>query len=526
MARDTRFNADARNALKRGVDKLVDAVKVTLGPKGRNVVIGVDYGMPIVTKDGVTVAKNIDIKDPLEAIGANLVRSVASKTADIAGDGTTTASVLAQAIITNGMKLIESGADAQSLRKGLEIGADAVVASIKEQAREVKDDDIEKIASISANDKELGEIIAEAVHAVGRDGVITIEDGQTFGVELELTEGMRFSKGFATPHVMTNPDRMEAVLDDVAVMVTDHKIVNLQQILPLLQDIAKKGKKELVIIADDFEGDVLPAIVVNKMQGSFVIIPIKAPDFGENKKAILGDIAVITGAELVTSEKGMSLETTTVGHLGHAKRVIAKNDETVIIGGGGSEEAINQRVDVMRKFISETDSEFDKERTQTRLAKMIGKVGVLKVGAATEADMTEKKYRVEDAVEATKAALDEGIVPGGGVALLKAAEAIVDDKDMTGEAFGLRILKEALEAPMRQIVDNAGGDSSVILADVKKHTGNYGYNAATGEFEKDMVKAGIIDPAKVSRTAIQNAVSAAIMLLTTEAAIFKILDES
>lgn len=524
MAKQITFHEDARKKIKEGVDKLANAVKVTLGPTGRNVIIDRGFGAPMVTKDGVSVAKEIELADKLENLGATLVKEVASKTNDVAGDGTTTATVLAQAIVEDGLRVVSAGADAQALRRGLEKGAEAIVAGIKAIAKPVEGDAIKQVASVSANDPELGSMIAEIMAKVGKDGVITVEEGNSFGIETVVVEGMQFDKGYISHYMVTNTERMEAEYQDVPVLITDQKISSIQDLLPLLENLARAGKKELVIIADDVDGDALTTIVLNKLRGAFNILAVKAPAYGDRRKAMLDDIAIITGGVMVTPEKGMKLETAGTDVLGRARRVIASKDATTIVEGAGSKEVIAERVAQLKAQLESTDSDFDKEKLRERMAKLSGGVGVVRVGAASEVEMKEKKHRIEDAVAATKAAIEEGIVAGGGVALLRAKESLKTLSLLGDEKLGADILDRALEAPLRQIAANAGKEGGIIVEHVKKESGNMGWNAMTGEII-DMVAAGIIDPAKVTRSALQNAVSVAIMILTTEAAITELPKE-
>ncbi len=527
MAKTITFHEDSRKALKAGIDVLANAVKVTLGPKGRNVIIDRGYGAPLVTKDGVTVAKEIELEDRVQNLGAELVKEVASKTADVAGDGTTTATVLAQALVEEGLKLVTAGIDPQALRRGMEKAALKVVEEVKALSQPVTGDAIQQVASISANDPDIGAVIAEAMGKVGENGVITIEEGQSFGVEVEVVEGFQFDKGYIAPYMITNSERMEAEYHDVPVLVTDMKVSSVQDLLPVLEGIAGSGKKDLVLIADDVDGEALTTLVLNKLRGAFNTLAIKAPAFGDRKKEILRDIAIATGATLVSEETGMKLEAVTLAHLGRARRVISTKDTTTIIEGAGEKADVEARVAQIKQQIDQSSSDFDREKLQERLAKLSGGVAVIKVGAASEVEMKEKKHRIEDAVAATKAAVEEGIVPGGGVALIraqKALEALHDSlqKDQKIEALGVKIVRDAIEVPLRQIAENAGEKGDVIVANVQAKTGSYGFNAATGMNEEDMVAAGIIDPAKVTRSAVQNAVSIAVMVLTTEAAITEI----
>ncbi|MBU0613923.1 chaperonin GroEL [Patescibacteria group bacterium] len=525
MAKDIQFNEDARKKLKSGVDKLANAVKVTLGPKGRNVIIERSYGSPMVTKDGVSVAKEIELDDRMENLGAELVKEVASKTNDVAGDGTTTATVLAQSMVEEGMKLVTSGIDPQALRRGIENATQKAVESIKELSRPVSGSDIKQVASISANDSAIGEVIARAMEKVGKDGVITIEEGQSFGIEVEVAQGLQFDKGYLAPYMVTNPDRMEAEYEDVPILITDSKISSVQTLVPILEAIAETGKKDLVIIADDVDGEALTTLVVNKLRGAFNTLAIKAPAFGDRKKAMLEDIAIATGATVISEERGLKLENAEQSHLGRARKVISTKDNTTIVDGAGNAEALQSRVAQIRKEIELSTSDFEKEKLQERLAKLAGGVAVIKVGAASEVEMKEKKHRIEDAVSATKAAIEEGIVPGGGVALLRVKRSLqnlIDATENRHEKLGIGIVAKAVEEPMRQIANNAGAKGDVIVERVMGMEGSYGFNAQTGKDENDMVAAGIIDPAKVTRSALQNASSIAVMIITTEAAIVEI----
>jgi len=514
-----KFNEDARAALKRGVDKLANAVKVTLGPKGRNVVLERGYGAPTVTKDGVTVAKEIELEDKFENLGAEMVKEVASKTNDVAGDGTTTATVLAQAIIAEGLRNVTAGTNPQALRRGIEKGVEKVVKEIQENiASPIKGDEIEQVASISANDAEIGKTIAEAMKKVGENGVITVEEGQSFGIDVETTEGMQFDKGYVSHYMVTNPERMEAEYQDAHILITDKKISSIQDILPLMEKVAQTGRKELVIIAEDVDGEALPTLVLNKLRGTFQTLAIKAPGFGDRRKAMLEDIAILTGGKVITEELGLKLETMELGDLGRANKIVTTKENTTIVGGHGDKKALDERVATLRTQLKQTDSDFEKEKLQERIAKLSGGVAVIKVGAATETEMKEKKHRIEDAVAATKAAIEEGIVPGGGVALIRALSALEHVKTDGDERVGVDILRRALEEPLRMIAQNAGKDGSVVVEHVKNEKGSHGYNAATDTYE-DLAKAGVIDPAKVTRSALQNAASIAIMVITTEAAV-------
>jgi chaperonin GroEL len=519
MAKQIIYNEEARQALLRGVNALANVVRVTLGPKGRNVVLDKGYGAPTITKDGVTVAKEVELEDKFENAGVELVKEVASKTNDDVGDGTTTATVLAQAIVREGMKNVTAGANPVALKRGLDKCTAAIVVELKEKiARPVDENEIANVASISANDKEIGQKISEAMHAVGRDGVITVEESQSFGMSIETVAGMRFDKGYVSHYMVTNPERMEAEYKDPYILITDKKISSVHDILPLLEKVAQSGKKDIVIIAEEVEGEALATFVVNKLRGTFNVLAVKAPGFGDRRKEMLQDIAILTGGRVITEEVGLKLENASMEDLGTARKVISTKDNTTVVEGGGKEGEVKDRVSQIKKMIELTDSEFDREKLQERLAKLAGGVAVIKVGAATETEMKEVKHRIEDAVGATKAAVEEGVVPGGGVALIRAMKVLEGLQLDAEEIVAVSILRRALEEPLRQIAINAGTDGAVIAEEIKKHEGSYGYNAATGIYE-DMFKAGIIDPAKVTRTALQNAVSIAGMFLTTEAVI-------
>lgn len=520
MAKQIKFSDDARHALVRGVNMLANTVKVTLGPKGRNVVLDRGFGTPTITKDGVTVAKEIELDDKFENIGAELVKEVASKTNDVAGDGTTTATVLAQAIVQEGMKNVTAGANPVALNRGLHKGAEAIVKMLTEKiSKPVEEDEIANVAAISANDPEIGKKIAEALKEVGKDGVVTVEESQSFGMEIETVKGMRFDKGYVSPYMITNSDRMEAEYQNVPILITDKKISSVEDILPVLEKVAESGRKELVIIAEDVEGQALATFVVNKLRGTFHVLAVKAPGFGDRRKEMLQDIAVLTGGRVISEDIGLKLENATLTDLGQARKVIATKEYTTIVEGKGDEGAVKDRVAQIRTLIEQTDSEFDREKLQERLAKLAGGVAVIKVGAATETEMKEIKHRIEDAVGATKAAIEEGVVAGGGVALIRAAKALDELNLLDEEMVAVKILRRALEAPLRTIADNAGQDGAIIVERVNKASGNFGFNAATGADEPDMIVAGIIDPTKVTRFALQNAVSIAGMFLTTEAVI-------
>ncbi len=523
MAKDIQYDEICRDGLKAGVNKLANAVKVTLGPKGRNVVIDKGYGSPVITKDGVTVAKEVNLSNKIENVGAEIIKEVASKTNDVAGDGTTTATVLAQAIVNEGLKMVAAGANPLSLKRGIDKGVEAIIDNIKHTLSKPISTLEEKaqVASISANDKEIGQIIAEAMDEVGDNGVVTVEESQTFGIDKEKVEGMQFDKGYVSAYMMTNPDRMEAEYRDPMILITDKKISAISDIVPLLEKVAQTGKKELVIIAEDVDGEALATLVVNKLRGTFHTLAIKAPGFGDRRKEMLEDIAVLTGGRVITEEVGLKLDHVELADLGRAAKVKATKDNTTIIEGKGEKAKIDDRINQIKTLIDRTDSDFDREKLAERLAKLSGGVAVLKVGAATETEMEEKKHRIEDALSATKAAVAEGIVAGGGTALVRSI-AVLDHVTVTDEEkIGLNILRRALEEPVRQIAQNAGYEGSVVIEAVKNHSGNEGFNALTNTYE-DLVKAGIIDPTKVTRSALENAASAASMLLTTEAVITEI----
>ncbi len=522
MPKQILFGDDARQSLVAGVDKLANAVKVTLGPKGRNVVLDKGYGSPTITKDGVSVAKEIELEDKNEEIGASLVKEVASKTNDDVGDGTTTATVLAQAIVRAGMRFVANGVNPVALNRGLHKGAEAIVEYIKTNvAKPVKDDEIANVAAISANDREIGEKIAAAMREVGKDGVITVEESQSFGMEIETVKGMRFDKGYISPYMVTNAEGMEASLNDPYILITDRKISSVEDILPILEAVAQTGRKELAVIAEEVDGQALATLVVNKLRGAFTVVAVKAPGFGDRRKEMLQDIAVLTGGRVITEDVGLKLANTKLEDLGRARKFVATKENTTIVEGAGEESAVKDRVSQIKKLINMTDSDFDREKLQERLAKLAGGVAVIRVGAATETEMKEVKHRIEDAVGATKAAVEEGVVPGGGVALIRAMKALDGLTLNTEESVAIDILRAALEEPVRQIAKNAGFEGAVVVDTIRKSSGNEGFNAATGEYE-DMVKAGIIDPAKVTRSALENAVSIAGMILTTEAVVSEI----
>jgi len=510
------FDEVARRGLEAGMNKLADAVRITLGPKGRNVVLDKKWGAPTITNDGVSIAKEIELEDPYERIGAELVKEVAKKTDDVAGDGTTTATVLAWAMVREGLRNVAAGANPMSLKRGIEAGIEAAVGSIKELAKEVDSkSQIAQVASISSADEEIGAMISEAIDKVGKDGVITVEESQTFGMEMDLVEGMRFDKGYISPYFVTDTDRMEAVIEDAYILLVGGKITAVRDLLPVLEKVMQGGH-QLVIIAEDIEGEALATLVVNKIRGTFKSVAVKAPGFGDRRKAMLQDIAILTGGQVISEEVGLKLENATIDLLGRAKKVVVTKDDTTIIEGAGPDADIKGRISQIKAEIENTDSDYDREKLQERLAKLSGGVAILKVGAATEVELKEKKHRIEDAVSTTKAAIEEGVVPGGGVALLRAQEAVlkVADSLKGDEATGARLVAKSLEAPLKQIAENAGLEGGVVVEKVKDLKGNEGFNAATGVYE-DLVKIGIIDAAKVTRSALQNAGSIAALFLTT-----------
>jgi chaperonin GroEL len=516
MAKILEFNTAAREKLKKGVDKLADAVKVTLGPKGRNVVLDKKFGSPTVTKDGVTVAKEIDLEDPFENMGAQMVKEVASKTSDVAGDGTTTATVLAQAIYREGLKNVTAGSNPMALKRGIEKAVQIVIEEIKKLSRPLPGKtEIAQVGSISANnDKAIGNLIADAMEKVGKDGVITVEEAKTTATTLEVVEGMQFDRGFLSPYFITNPDSMEAILEEPLILIHDKKISGMKDLLPVLEKVAQLGKT-LLIIAEEVEGEALATLVVNKLRGTLKVCAVKAPGFGDRRKAMLEDIAILTDGKVIAEELGLKLENTSVSDLGKAKRITIDKDNTTIVEGGGKSADIKGRVNSIRKQIEETTSDYDKEKLQERLAKLAGGVAVINVGAATETEMKEKKARVEDALHATRAAVEEGIIPGGGVALLRALPALDKLKLEGDEAIGVTIIKKALEEPIRLIVENSGVEGSIVVNRVKEEKGAFGYNAETGNYE-DLMASGVIDPTKVARIALENAASIASLLVTTE----------
>ena len=522
--KELKYAEDARKALEGGVDAVANAVKVTLGPKGRYVVLDKKFGAPTITNDGVTIAREIEVEDVFQNQGAQLVREVATATNDVAGDGTTTATVLAQAMVHAGMKNVAAGANPLGLKRGIEKAVDDVVKNIEKQSTEISGkDQIARVATISAGDEEIGDVIADAIEKVGKDGVVNVEEGQTFGMDLEFTEGMQFDKGYISPYMVTDQERMEAVLEDPYILIANQKIGSVRDLLPVLEQTMQSGRPFL-ILSEDVEGESLATLVVNKLRGTFTGVAVKAPGFGDRRKRMLEDIAILTGGEVITEEMGLKLENTQISQLGRARRVVVAKDTTTIVDGAGSSDAIKGRINQIKTEIENTDSDFDKEKLQERLAKLSGGVAVVKVGAATETEMKEKKHRVEDALQATRAALEEGIVPGGGVALLVAQKAIhLDQFEDEDEKTGAKIVLRALEEPLRQIAHNGGLEGSVVVSDVRRGKKGQGLNAATGEIV-DLVKEGIIDPAMVTRSALQNAASIAKNILTTEAIVAEIAD--
>ncbi|MEU5949251.1 chaperonin GroEL [Micromonospora sp. NPDC047465] len=519
MAKMIAFDEEARRGLERGMNQLADAVKVTLGPKGRNVVLEKKWGAPTITNDGVSIAKEIELEDPYEKIGAELVKEVAKKTDDVAGDGTTTATVLAQALVREGLRNVAAGANPMALKRGIEAAVASVSEELSKLAKDVETkEQIASTASISAGDSTVGEIIAEAMDKVGKEGVITVEESNTFGLELELTEGMRFDKGYISAYFMTDPERMEAVFDDPYLLIVNSKISSVKDLLPILEKVMQSGKP-LLIIAEDIEGEALATLVVNKVRGTFKSVAVKAPGFGDRRKAMLADIAILTGGQVISEEVGLKLDAVGLDMLGRARKVVVTKDETTIVDGAGDAEQIQGRVNQIRAEIDKSDSDYDREKLQERLAKLAGGVAVIKVGAATEVELKERKHRIEDAVRNAKAAVEEGIVPGGGVALVQAGKTAFDKLDLTGdEATGAQIVKIALDAPLRQIAVNAGLEGGVVVEHVRNIEPGHGLNAANGEYV-DLLAAGIIDPAKVTRSALQNASSIAALFLTTEAVV-------
>ncbi len=532
MAKKIIFGEDVKKALQRGVDTVADAVKVTLGPRGRNVILDKSYGGPVITNDGYTIAKEIELKDRFENMGAEIIKEVANKTNELAGDGTTTATVLTQALVREGLRQTTMGLNAMAVRNGMEHASADVVEALKAQATKISDiSEIKQVATVSAESAEIGEKIAEAIDKVGKDGVVTVEEGQSFGIETEFTEGMEFDRGYVSPYMVTNSERMESEYKDAQILITDKRISSVQEILPLLEKIAQTGKKELVIIADDIEGEALTTFVVNKLKGGFSVLGIKAPGYGDRKKEVLQDIAILTGGQMISEELGLKLEEAELSDLGKADRIVSTKDNTTIVGGAGDKTAIDERISALRAQLETTTSKFDKEKIEERMAKLGGGVGVIRVGAATETEMKYLKLKIEDAVNATKAAIEEGIVSGGGTSLAKAAATVEanmsERKDLTREEMvGYSIVIKALDVPLRQIVDNTGRDEgAVIVEKVKSFGGNSGYDAVKGEMVEDMIKAGIIDPVKVERSCVENAVSAAGILLTSECAVADDPDE-
>ncbi len=523
--KELKYASDARKALELGVDAVADAVKVTLGPKGRYVVLDKKFGAPTITNDGVTIAREIEVEDVFQNQGAQLVREVATATNDVAGDGTTTATVLAQAIVRQGLKNVAAGANPLALKRGIEKAVDQVVKNIETQSKEISGkDQIARVATISAGDEEIGDVIADAIDKVGKDGVVNVEEGQTFGMDLEFTEGMQFDKGYISPYMVTDQDRMEATLEDPYILIANQKIGSVRDLLPVLEQTIQSGKP-LLIIAEDVEGESLATLVVNKLRGTFTGVAVKAPGFGDRRKRMLEDIAILTGGEVITEEMGLKLENTQISQLGRARRVVVAKDTTTLVDGAGDADAIKGRINQIKTEIENTDSDFDREKLQERLAKLSGGVAVVKVGAATETEMKEKKHRVEDALQATRAALEEGIVPGGGVALLTAQQALdIDAIEDPDEKTGAKIVYRALEEPMRQIAENAGMEGSVVVNDVRRAKKGHGLNAANGEIV-DLIAEGIIDPAMVTRSALQNAASIAKNILTTEAIVAEVPDK-
>jgi chaperonin GroEL len=520
MSKILKFDEAARRGLEAGVNKLADTVKVTLGPKGRNVVIDKKFGAPTITNDGVTIAREVELEDPFENMGAQLVKEVATKTNDVAGDGTTTATVLAQALIHEGLRNVAAGASPMALKRGIEKAVEAAVGAIQKQAKEIDSrHEIAQVASISAADASIGEVLAEAIDKVGKDGTVTVEESNTFGLELEFTEGMQFDKGYLSPYFVTDPERQEAILEEPLILIANQKISAVHDLVPVLEKVMQTGKP-LLLIAEDVEGEALATLVVNKIRGTFTSLAVKAPGFGDRRKAMLQDLAVLTGAQVISEEIGLKLENATIDLLGTARRVIVTKDDTTVVDGGGNQEEVKGRIAQIKREIEDTDSDWDREKLQERLAKLAGGVAVVRVGAATEVELKEKKHRIEDALSATRAAIEEGIVAGGGVALVRSRAAVEKlAKSLDGdEATGARIVAHALDEPLKWIAINAGLEGAVVVRQVESESGAVGLNASTGNFE-DLVKAGVIDPAKVTRSALQNAASVAALLLTTEAVV-------
>lgn len=525
MAKTLIFGEKARQGLKRGVDKLANAVRVTLGPRGFNVVLDKGFGVPTITNDGVTIAKEIDLKDKLENIGAEIVKEVATKTNDVAGDGTTTATILAQAMITEGLKRVSTGLNPVDIKRGMEKAVAKVIEGLQKIAKPIAGkEEIAQVATISAQDEEVGNLIAEIIETVGKDGVVTVEESQTFGLSKDIVEGLQFDRGYISPYMITNPERMEATYNNPRILITDKKISSITDILPLLETLAKSGHKELVIIADDVEGEALSTLILNKLRGIFNSLAIKAPGFGDRKKEMLEDIAIVTGGEFISEERGMKLDNVTLEQLGEAHKLVATKEHTTIIGGKGKKEEIEKRIKQIRAQMEATSSEFDRDKFKERLAKLSGGIAVIKVGAATEVEQKEKQLRIEDAISATRAAVEEGIVPGGGVALVRAGEALKELRLDGDEQIGHAIVLKALEEPLSQIAKNTGMSGEVVVNEVRRQKGSHGFNAISGKYE-DLVKAGIVDPTKVVRSALQNAASAAAMFLTTEAVVYETPEE-
>ncbi len=525
MAKQLRFDSAARDALQRGVDKLSNTVRVTLGPRGRNVVLDKKFGAPTITNDGVTIAKEIELEDPYENMGAQLLKEVATKTQDVAGDGTTTATVLAQSMIHSGLRLVTAGANPMFLKRGMDRAVQAIVSELKKQSKPIKTPtEIANVATISANnDPEIGKLISEAMDKVGKDGVITVEEAKSLDTSLEVVEGLQFDRGYLSPYFVSDPERMEAVLEDANILIHDKKIASIKEILPILEKVSQIGKP-LLVIAEDIEGEALATLVVNKLRGILNVAAAKAPGFGDRRRAMLEDIAILTGGRLITEEAGLKLENAILSDLGRAKRVVVDKDNTTIVEGGGKKSDIKARVEQIRREIEDSTSDYDKEKLQERLAKLAGGVAVIHVGAATEVELKEKKARVEDALAATKSAVEEGIVPGGGVALLRAMPSLANLEAKGDEKSGIDIIGHALEAPIKMIASNAGAEGSIVAERIKSQKGPMGFNAATGQYE-DLLEAGIVDPTKVTRSALQNAASIASLVLTTEAVVTDIPEE-
>ena len=519
MAKQIQYHEEARKALKRGVDQLAEVVKTTLGPKGRNVILEKGYGGPTITNDGVTIAEEISVEDKTENLGVEIIKSVASKTNEVAGDGTTTAVVLTQSIANEGLKNVTAGADPLAIKRGIEKGVRSLIKSLQKLSKPVTgEEEIAQVATISAEDPEMGKLIATVLSEVGKDGVVTIEESRTFGLSKEIVKGLQFDQGYISPYMITDQERMKSELKNALFLITDKKISSIQEILPLLEELSKAGKKDLVIIAEDIEGEALATLIINKLKGVFNALAIKAPGFGDRTKAMLEDIAIVTGGQVISEEKGMKLESVNIDHLGKAEKVVATKESTTIIGGNGSKSAIEERVQAINRELEAAESSFEKDKLLERKAKLVGGVAIIKVGAPTEIEQKARQHKAEDALAATKAAIEEGIVPGGGVALIRAAQDL-DKVDVKGEEkIGLKVLEQAIEGPIRGIAENAGAEGSVVVEKVRSGKDGFGYNALTNQYE-DLVKAGVIDPTKVVRTALENAASVATMLLTTEATV-------